>query len=59
MKDIEEHVLKASKEILVKFIEIGRVSPTTFQESFKSIYTTIYETIEGVKNENVKNKGGE
>ena len=43
--DLEEHILRASKEIVVKFIEVGRLSPTNFAETFKSVYQTIEETV--------------
>ena len=42
---IEDQVLRASKEITVKFIEVGRISPAGFGESFKSIYQAIDETV--------------
>jgi hypothetical protein len=45
MASIEEQVLRASKEIVVKFIETGRVSPTTFSDNFVSIYETINEVV--------------
>jgi hypothetical protein len=38
-------VLKIAKEISVKFIEVGRLTPATFDASFKSIYRTIEETV--------------
>lgn len=38
-------VLKIAKEITVKFIEVGRITPATFELSFKNIYSTIDETI--------------
>ena len=38
MASIDEQVLRAAKEIVVKFIEGGRVSPTGFSEIFKDIY---------------------
>lgn len=44
---IDEQVLRASKEIVVKFIETGRVSPTGFPDVFKTIYTAIDDTIKG------------
>ena len=44
---LEEQVLRASKEIMVKFIEVGRISPTGFSETFKSIYKAIDETVRG------------
>ena len=43
--DIEEQVLRASKEIVVKFIEVGRLSPTNFAETFKSVYKAVEETV--------------
>jgi len=45
MKKLDEQVLKVTKEIVAKFIEVGRVSPTTFDEIFKSVYKTIKESI--------------
>ena len=41
----DEQILRASKEIIVKFIETGRVSPTGFPEAFKSIYRAVDETV--------------
>jgi hypothetical protein len=38
-------ILKIAKEISVKFIEVGRLTPATFEETFKSIYRTIDETV--------------
>jgi hypothetical protein len=49
MASIDEQVLRAAKEIVVKFIEGGRVSPTGFSEIFKDIYTTVEETVKGPK----------
>ena len=45
MVDQDEQILRASKEIVVKFIETGRISPTGFSEAFKSIYRTVDETV--------------
>ncbi|MBF0411742.1 MAG: conjugal transfer protein TraB [Desulfamplus sp.] len=45
MKTIDENILKATKEIVVKFIEMGRLSPSSIHESFKDIYATINETV--------------
>ncbi len=42
---LEEQILRASKEIAVKFIEVGRLSPTGFAETFKTIYCSIDETV--------------
>jgi len=59
MGNMDEQILRASKEIVVKFIETGRVSPTAFSEAFRNIYTTIRETVKGSPvqtSENQKNK---
>ena len=45
MKTLDEQVLKVTKELLAKFIETGRVSPATFDETFKSVYKSIKEAI--------------
>ena len=47
MGNMDEQILRASKEIVVKFIETGRLSPTSFSETFKNIYNTIEETVKG------------
>ena len=46
----EEKILKATKEIVVKFIETGRVSPTGFPEIFKNIYEAIDKTVKHTAN---------
>jgi predicted transcriptional regulator len=43
--DQDEQILRASKEIVVKFIETGRVSPTGFPDAFKAIYQAVDETV--------------
>ncbi len=45
MKSIDEQILRATKEIIVKFIEMGRLSPSNLHESFKHIYPTVNETV--------------
>jgi len=45
MKSMDEQILRATKEIVVKFIELGRLSPATVHESFRDIYTTIADTV--------------
>lgn len=45
MGSMDEHILKTAKEITVKFIETGRVSPTGFNETFKSIYKAVEEAV--------------
>jgi hypothetical protein len=45
MATLQEQILRASKEIIVKFIETGRVSPNSFEETFRSIHTTVKKTV--------------
>jgi len=45
MRTLDEQVLKVTKEIVAKFIEVGRVSPVSFDETFKSVYKTVKEAI--------------
>ena len=40
-----EKILKVAKEVLVKFIEMGTVSPTNFDEKFRSVYWTVKDTV--------------
>jgi hypothetical protein len=49
MTSIDEQILKATKEIVVKFIETGRLSPSGFDETFKSVYRTVEKTVKGKK----------
>jgi len=41
----DEIILRYAKEITVKFIELGRVSPGSFGEHFRSIFWSIKNTI--------------
>jgi hypothetical protein len=45
MNEDDEKILKVAKEIMVKFIEMGTVSSTNFDEKFRSVYWTIKDTI--------------
>ena len=47
MASMDEQILRTAKEVIVKFIETGRISPTSFHESFKSIYDTVAEAVYG------------
>jgi len=49
MASIDEQILKAAKEIVVKFIETGRLSPSGFDETFKNVYRTVEKTVRGRK----------
>ena len=41
----EEKILKVAKEVVVKFIEIGRVSPTQFDGVFQSVFRAIKSSV--------------
>lgn len=45
MASIEEQILRTAKEIVVKFIETGRVSPTGFRDAFRNIYRSVADTV--------------
>ena len=45
MSSRDDQILRAAKEVVVKFIEIGRISPSNFPESFKSIYEAIDSSV--------------
>ena len=41
----EELVLKVAKEIVVKFIEVGRLTPTTFADTFTMVIDTVRRSL--------------
>ncbi|MBI5558531.1 MAG: hypothetical protein HY885_12930 [Deltaproteobacteria bacterium] len=41
----DEAILKVTKEIIVKFIEVGRLSPANFDETFEQVYKTVTGTV--------------
>jgi len=45
MTSIDEQILKTAKEVVVKFIECGRISPTSFAETFQIVYKAVDETV--------------
>jgi hypothetical protein len=45
MTQDEEKILKVTKEIVVKFIEVGRVSPTQFDGFFQSVFQAVKSTV--------------
>ena len=47
MGSIDEQILRATKEIVVKFIETGRLSPTGFHDTFRAIYETVAKAAKG------------
>ena len=60
MKSIDEQILRTTKEIVVKFIEMGRLSPSGFHESFRDIHATVSETVhKGLEQQNLEQQGRE
>lgn len=49
---IDDQIIRTTKEIVVKFIEVGRVSPTNFHDIFKKIYSTVKTSVMGLDPEN-------
>ena len=45
MASLDEQILRTTKEIVVKFIEGGRLSPTGFHDTFKGVYDTVHKTV--------------
>ena len=47
MKKESELVLKVTKEIIVKFIEMGQLSVSSFEKVFKEVHGTVGEALKG------------
>ena len=47
MDKLEQLALQTTKEIVVKFVETGRISPSNFADHFQPIYQEILRTISG------------
>jgi len=45
-KDKKEIALKISKEIVIKFIEVGRVSVSSFEETWNLVFKTVLSSLE-------------
>ncbi len=45
MKSKDELVIKATKEIVVKFIEMGRLSVNSFSEVWDKVYKTVNSSV--------------
>lgn len=45
MDNLKKEALKAAKEIAVKFIETGRISPANFADVFPDIYSVVLNSI--------------
>ena len=47
MKQEDELAIKVTKEIVIKFIEVGRLSLNTFDEVFRQVHSTVLESLKG------------
>ncbi len=45
LKKEDELALKVTKEIVIKFIEVGRLSINSFDEAFAKIHETVRESL--------------
>jgi hypothetical protein len=45
MDKTQKQALQVAKEIIVKFIEIGRISPNNFDQFFAPVYREVLRTI--------------
>ena len=41
----DETILKVAKEVVVKFIEVGRLSPTNFNDTFQEVYRAVRDAV--------------
>ncbi len=46
MDKTRQQALQVTKEIVVKFIEVGRISPSNFEQFFAPIYKEILRNIQ-------------
>ncbi len=51
MKKENELAIKVTKEIVVKFIEAGRLSVSSFQEVWHDIHQTVSHSMKAMKTE--------
>ncbi len=41
----DDTILKVAKEVVVKFIEVGRLSPANFDETVRDIYRSVRDSV--------------
>ncbi|MDW7771827.1 MAG: hypothetical protein SCH71_02960 [Desulfobulbaceae bacterium] len=41
----DEAIFKVTKEIVVKFIEVGRLTPANFAETYEMVYRTVKKSV--------------
>ena len=47
MEKYQKQALQVAKEVIIKFIEVGRISPSNFGQHFDVIYKDVVRTISG------------
>ncbi len=45
MDKYEKQALQVTKEVVIKFIEVGRISPNNFGEYFRTVYRDVLRTV--------------
>ena len=45
MHQDDEKILRLAKEIIIKFIELGRISPSNFEDHFRTIFWALKNTV--------------
>ena len=41
----DETILKVTKEVVIKFIEVGRLSPANFGETFREVFQAVKDAV--------------
>ena len=41
----DDAIFKVTKEIVVKFIEVGRLTPANFEETYSRIFETVKKSV--------------
>jgi len=49
MEQKEVLAVKVTKEIVVKFIEVGRLSVNSFEEAWKQVHQAVSNSLKGTK----------
>jgi len=47
MEKYQKQAMQVAKEVIIKFIEVGRISPSNFGQHFDVIYKDVVRTISG------------
>lgn len=48
MDKYQKQALQVAKEVVIKFIEVGRISPANFGQNFDVIFKDVMRTVTGV-----------